>query len=48
MKNVSLTSACKIRANIFDLGIISMVPRPKSESRDIELADEEGIQGGKI
>lgn len=37
MKNVGLKSAYKIRVDVLDLGIFSMVPNSKNKSYDKEV-----------
>lgn len=41
MTNMGLESAFKIRVNVLDLGIISIVLKAKSKSHDIELVYRE-------
>lgn len=40
MENVGLEYARTIRVDVLDLGIVSMVPRSESESRDMELGHQ--------
>lgn len=47
MKNGSLESACKIRVDVLDLGIISMLPKSESESHDTDLVHQENNPEGK-
>lgn len=47
MKNVRLESACKIRVGVSDLGVISMIPKSKSESHVTELVHQGDNPEGK-
>lgn len=49
MKNMGLMSACKIRVNVLDLGIISVVPKSKSKRHHMELVHQvKNSEGKKI